>query len=237
MRDGGWRVSVVMPAYNEGAGIAAAAREAHDALSAFAADFEVLVVDDGSRDDTAERVAEVSRQLPRVRLLRHAGNRGYGAALRTGFEAARYERVAFTDADAQFDLADLGRLLTLSEQAPVVVGYRVDRQDPWRRRFFSWGYNTLVRTLLNTGVRDVDCALKVFDRAALTGLLPESRNFFVNTEMLTKARALGLDVIEAGVRHRRRAHGESKVRLDDIPKTLRTLIPFWWRTRVMPAGV
>ena len=87
---------------------------------------------------------------PHTRLLRHETNRGYGAALRTGFEAARFDLVAFTDADCQFDLTDLDTLAALAAEYPIVAGYRVDRKDPWRRRFFSWGYNRLARTLLGT---------------------------------------------------------------------------------------
>src|SRR5205823_10330233 len=138
---------------------------------------------------------------PRVRLLSHPHNRGYGAALRTGFEAARLDRVAFTDADCQFHLDDLAALLALTARVPLAVGYRVNRQDPWRRRFYSWGYNVLVRWLVGTRVRDCDCALKVFRREALANLLPESRGFFVNTEMLTRARQLGYEVAEVPVRH------------------------------------
>ncbi|HEY1377984.1 MAG TPA: glycosyltransferase [Gemmataceae bacterium] len=223
-------LSLILPAYNEAAGIAAAVAEADAALARFCPDYEILVVDDGSSDGTAAAVAAAA--LPRVRLLRHAANRGYGAALRTGFEAARGDLVAFTDADGQFDLADLERLVYLIGPAPVAVGYRERRQDPWRRRFFSWGYNHLARRLVGTGVRDCDCALKVFRRDALLRLLPESTHFFVNTEMLARARQLGLAVAEAGVRHRPRRHGASKVSLADIPRTLGVLLPFWW-TRVL----
>src|SRR6185503_3446550 len=146
--------------------------EACAALPEVARRFEIIVVDDGSHDATAARVREAMRELPPVRLLRHETNRGYGAALRTGFDAARFERVAFTDADCQFHLADLAPLLRLTEDHPIAVGYRVDRQDPWPRRFFSWGYNTLTRALLGTRVRDCDCALKVFRRESLLRLLP-----------------------------------------------------------------
>ncbi|VTS04740.1 glycosyltransferase family 2 protein [Tuwongella immobilis] len=229
-----WQVSLVMPAYNEEAGIAVSVREAHAAISQYCDNFEILVVDDGSRDATAATVLDLADDLPEVRLIQLPGNQGYGAALRTGFEAALFDRVAFTDADAQFDLADLGRLLSLSNQAPIVVGYRVDRQDPWRRRFFSWGYNRLIRLLLGTHVRDVDCALKVFDRNTLMRILPQARNFFVNTEMLSMAQKLGIRVLESGVRHRHRRHGTSKVSLSDIPKTLAKLLPFWYRERICP---
>jgi dolichol-phosphate mannosyltransferase len=228
-------LSLVLPAYNEAEGIAPAVAEADAALGQFADDYEILVVDDGSRDDTAAIVAGLMREQSRVRLLRHDQNRGYGAALRTGFEAALGERVAFTDADGQFDLAELARLVAASSRTPIVVGYRVGRKDPWLRRFFSWGYNQIVRRLIGTGVRDCDCALKVFRRDALRNLLPESTHFFVNTEMLARARQSGLPVAEIGVTHRPRRHGQSKVSLGDIPRTLAVLLPFWW-SKVLFAG-
>jgi dolichol-phosphate mannosyltransferase len=225
-------ISLVIPAFNEAAVIARAVAEAETALVAHFEQFELLVVDDGSSDATAAEVRRVLPSSPHTRLLQHAVNRGYGAALRTGFEAARFELVAFTDADCQFDLADLARLVRLTDEVPVVVGYRADRKDPWKRRFLSWGYNVLARTLLGTRVRDVDCALKVFRREVLAGLLPEARGFFVNTEMMTRARQLNLEVAELAVTHRPRAGGASKVSLREVPRTARTLLNFWWRAVV-----
>ncbi len=223
-----WQLSLVMPAYNEEAGIELAVAEAREALAGLADDHEILVVDDGSGDRTAERVRDLAALHSTVRLIRHATNRGYGAALRTGFEAARFPLVAFTDADGQFFLDDLDRLLPLTRRYPIVAGRRLDRQDPWRRRFFSWGYNKLVRFLLGTGVRDCDCALKVFRRDVLAFLRPETNGFFVNAEMLCRANRLGLAVAEVDVRHRPRRHGSSKVSLVDIPRTLGKLLPYWW---------
>jgi 4-amino-4-deoxy-L-arabinose transferase-like glycosyltransferase len=230
------RLSLVIPAYNEAAGIRQAVAEADAALSELTPDYEILVVDDGSRDGTSALVAEETARRPHVHLLRHAVNQGYGAALRTGFAAARFERVAFTDADCQFHLADLGGLLDLAEAHSIAVGYRIDRQDPVRRRFLSWGYNTLVRGLLGTRVRDCDCALKVFQKRVVASLLPDTTGFFVNTEMLTRARQLGYSVAETGVRHRPRLKGKSTVSLGDVPRTLGALLPFWW-SRVLFAGV
>lgn len=227
-------LSLVIPAYNEEAGIRQSVAEADDALAQLGLTYEIVVVDDGSNDGTAAAVEDIVRTRPCVRLVRHAVNRGYGAALRSGFAAARFDYVAFTDADSQFDLADLSRLLPLAEKNPLAVGYRIDRQDPWLRRFCSWGYNVLVRWLLGTRVRDCDCALKVFQRSALAGLLPQTPGFFVNTEMLTRARLLGYAVAEAGVRHRPRRHGTSKVSLADVPRTLHALIPFWWSEVMAP---
>ncbi len=227
-------LSLIIPAYNEEAGIRSAVQEADRALSELTRDYEILVVDDGSCDDTARIVAAEARHLPHVRFIRHAEHRGYGAALRTGLDAARCDRIAFTDADRQFHLADLAALVSLTEHAPLAVGYRVHRQDPWHRRFFSWGYNVLVRTLLGTRVRDCDCALKVFRREVVPDLLPQTDGFFVNTEMLARARQLGYEVAETPVRHRPRLLGTSKVSLRDIPRTLRSLLPFWWSRVLFP---
>jgi dolichol-phosphate mannosyltransferase len=222
------RISLVLPAFNEAAVIGRAVTEAEAALAGRFAGYEVIVVDDGSTDGTAAEVQRLLPVAPHTRLLRHATNRGYGVALRTGFEAARFPLVAFTDADCQFDLADLAVLAPLAAEYDIVAGYRVDRKDPWRRRFLSRGYNLLTRTLVGTRVRDVDCALKVFRRTALAHLLPESRGFFVNTEMLTRARQLGLIVTERPVSHRPRLGGDSKVSLWEVPRTFRTLVGFWW---------
>ena len=222
------RISLILPAFNEAVVIGRAVAEAEAALVGRFAAFEVIVVDDGSCDGTAAVVERMRPDAPHTRLLRHGTNRGYGAALRTGFEAARFPLVAFTDADCQFDLTELADLAALTADHDIAAGYRADRKDPWRRRFLSRGYNLLTRTLLGTGVRDVDCALKVFRRAALAQLYPESRGFFVNTEMLTRARRLGLTVAERPVTHRPRAGGDSKVSLWEVPRTFRTLVGFWW---------
>jgi dolichol-phosphate mannosyltransferase len=233
----GWELSLVIPAYNEEAGIAEALVEADTALAGIARDYEILIVDDGSADATSEIVLAASKERPNVRLLRHAENRGYGAALRTGFRAARFDRIAFTDADCQFDLTDLARLVPLTDNVPIAVGIRANRQDPWRRKFYSWGYNVLVRRLLGTRVRDCDCALKVFRRHAIMNILPRTNGFFVNAEMLTYARLCGYAVAETPVTHRPRVRGVSTVRVSDIPKTLRQLVPFWWSQVVVGRGV
>ncbi|MSQ92969.1 MAG: glycosyltransferase [Gemmataceae bacterium] len=227
-------LSLILPAYNEEAGIAQAVAEADEALRRLGVTYEIIVVDDGSSDRTSALVEEATCTQGCVRLVRHDVNRGYGAALRTGFAAARGQRIAFTDADCQFHLDDLALLLPLTEQNPIAVGYRVDRQDSWLRKFYSRGYNLLARCLLGTRVRDIDCALKVFRRDALAKILPDTAGFFVNTEMLTKARAHHLAVAEVAVRHRPRQRGESKVSLGDIPRTLNALLPFWWMKVMFP---
>ena len=227
------RMSLIMPAYNEEPGIQVAIAEAYEALCASDFDYEIIIVDDGSTDKTAEKVRECADFMSKIRLIRHDRNHGYGAALRTGFINARFEHVAFTDADAQFNLADLERLLALLPDNDIIVGRRRDRKDPLLRRFFSWGYNRLVRALLQTGVHDCDCALKLFHRASLLKILPKSNGFFVNAEMLCQARLQGMRIAEVDVQHRPRRAGTSSVSLLDIPRTLSVLIPFWWSAMVV----
>ncbi|HUR55824.1 MAG TPA: glycosyltransferase family 2 protein, partial [Gemmataceae bacterium] len=126
-------LSLVIPAYNEADVIATAVEEADAALGELFEPYEILVVDDGSSDDTAAIVERLAVAFPSVRLLRHQANHGYGAALRTGFETAAFDRIAFTDADCQFDLTDLAKMVPLADEFPIVAGYRIGRKDPWRR--------------------------------------------------------------------------------------------------------
>ncbi len=131
--------------------------------------------------------------------FRTAKNRGYGAALRTGFQAATKPWIGFSDADCQFDLRELKRLTLLLQDGDIACGYRIDRQDNWLRILYSRVYNVLVGTLLGTGVRDCDCALKLFRRETMRTVMHETDGFLVNAEMLTKARLQNKKVIEVGV--------------------------------------
>lgn len=228
-------LALVIPAWNEEAAIGQAIQQAEAALASLTTNYEIIVVDDGSSDRTAEVVRAEVASNPHIRLVQHAQNLGYGAALRSGFRAATRELVAFTDADCQFDLHELEYMLPLARHYDITCGYRIDRQDSTRRRFFSWGYNTLVSLLLGSPVRDLDCALKIFRRAPLQDILPECDDFFVNAEMLTRARLRGLSVVEVGVHHRPRVAGHSTVSLAAIPRTLATLLPFWWSRILFPA--
>jgi dolichol-phosphate mannosyltransferase len=228
-------LSLVLPAYNESDAIAHSVRDAAAALDQIGIPYEVIVVDDGSRDDTAAVARNAAVDLPHVRVISLGKNVGYGGALRAGFEAARHGFLAFTDADGQFDLSELTRLLALVEKSDLVCGYRIDRKDPWRRKFYSRGYNLIVRNLLGTRVRDCDCALKIFRKEQILAMDLQSKGFFINSEILTKARLAGLSVIEVGVTHLPRLRGESKVSILHIPPVLQTLLRFWWTTVMFPA--
>lgn len=201
-------LSIVLPAFNESANVAEAVGGAVSALGALVRDWEVVVVDDGSSDDTAARVEDWSERESRVRLVRHSRNRGYGAALRSGFRAARKDHVFFTDSDLQFDLGELGLLLPHTRRFDIVAGYRQQRQDPWNRRLNAWAWGRLVDTVFDVGVRDVNCAFKVFRREVLDRISIRSDGAFVNTEILAKARAQGYSVRQVPVTHFPRTLGE-----------------------------
>ncbi len=161
-------VSIVLPAFNEEANIEQAVAEATATAERLFAEHEVIVVDDGSARRAPRRsCARSPASDPRVRLISHGRNRGYGEALRTGFLASRLDFVFFTDADLQFDMNELERFLPYAGTVDVVAGYRVNRQDPLARRPMAYAWNLLVRVLFYVPVRDIDCAFKLFDRRVL----------------------------------------------------------------------
>lgn len=221
-------LSLILPAHNEEEVITQAIVEACDALASLGVPHEIIIVDDGSRDDTARVARAAAANRPQVRVISLERNVGYAEALRSGFRAARHELVSFTDADCQFDLHDLGKLLELSRTCDVACGERIARQDPWRRKVYSKGFNMLARALLGTQVRDCDCALKVFRRDWVNSSNLHCQGFFFNAELLCRARQAGLKIGEVGVTHRPRPGGESKVSIWHIPPVLQTLVRFWW---------
>lgn len=199
----------MLPARDEAASVGAMVGDARAALERWEGGGEVLVVDDGSRDATAAEVRAAAAGDARVRLLGHPAPRGYGAALRTGFAAARGGWVCFTDADRQFDLRELPLLEAWAGLAPLVVGYRARRRDPWGRRLCGWGWSRVCGLALGTGVRDVDCAFKLVRRDLLHALPLRSAGAAVNAELLARARRAGVPVIEVGVSHRPRRAGRA----------------------------
>ena len=201
-------LSVVLPAFNEAANIDEAIEGTMAALQSSVRDWEVLVVDDGSSDNTAERAETWAGRDARIRLVRHAVNRGYGAALRSGFRAARLDHVFFTDSDLQFDLSELPMLLPHTRRFDIVAGYRHQRRDPWNRRLNAWAWGRLVDAVFDVRVRDVNCAFKIFRREVLDRIVIRSDGAFVNTEILAKARAQGYRVMQVPVTHYPRTLGE-----------------------------
>ncbi len=202
-------LSYFFPAHNEADNLRGLVEEALAALPHLAETFEVIVVDDGSRDETPRIADELAAGDARVRVVHHAHNRGYGAALRSGFAAASHDLIAFTDGDRQFRVEDLGRLLDrlAAGGVDVVAGYRIKRADPLVRTLYARAYRLANLVLFGLRVRDVDCACKVFRRDALAGISVESNGAFFSAELLIKLRRAGRRVVEVGVPHYPRTAG------------------------------
>jgi glycosyltransferase involved in cell wall biosynthesis len=203
-------VSFVLPAFNEEENIVTAIESTVAVASAHCSEYEIVVVDDGSSDRTAELVLMAATRHPEVRLLRHPTNLGYGQALRSGFADARLEFVFYTDSDNQFDMNEFPLLLGWADQADVVAGYRKVRQDPAMRRANAWAWNRLVRALFFVPVRDVDCAFKIYRRASLATIEVESRGAMIDTEIMVKLARRGSTIIEVGVTHLPRTAGTAR---------------------------
>jgi glycosyltransferase involved in cell wall biosynthesis len=202
-------LSYFFPAHNESANLRGLVEEALATLPGLAERFEILIVDDGSRDDTPAIADALAAAHPEVRAVHHPTNLGYGAALRSGFAAARFENLAFTDGDRQFKVADLGRLIErfAAGDADAVVGFRIKRADPLVRTLYARAYRLANRIFFGLKVRDVDCACKLFSRAALEGLNVESGGAFFSAELLIKLGARGRRIAEVGVPHYPRTAG------------------------------
>ncbi len=205
------RLSYFFPAHNEEANLEALVEEALQTLPAIADTFEIIAVDDGSKDRTGEIADRLAAAHPDVvRVVHHMPNRGYGGALRSGFEASRYELLAFTDGDRQFRVADIGRLTARMAQADhpdVVVGYRIRRADPLVRIVYARTYKLANRIFFGLRVTDVDCACKLFRREALEGIRVTSGGAFFSAELLNRIRLAGRSIAQVGVPHYARTAG------------------------------
>jgi glycosyltransferase involved in cell wall biosynthesis len=204
-------LSFFFPAHDEEANLAALVEEALVALPELADSFEIVIVDDGSRDATPRLADELQAAHPEVvRAVHHRTNLGYGAALKTGFRSARYDLVAFTDGDRQFRVVDLARLtarLAKPDAPDAVVGFRIKRADPPLRTVYARLYRLANRIFFGLRVRDVDCACKLFRRAALEGVRVESGGAFFSAELLVKLLRRGRRIVEVGVPHYPRTAG------------------------------
>jgi len=202
-------LSVVLPAFNEEANIEDVVRKCAAYLSERVPEYELLVVDDGSRDRTGPIIDGLVKEFSRLRPLHHPQNRGYGAALRTGFDAAVKRFVFYMDGDGQFDIHDLDLLLPLAtDDDHIVTGFRIERRDPFVRRlnaklFGGW----LVRVMLNVRVRDLNCAFKLIPKKVLNAITLESTGALINAELYGRAVRKHFGIKEVGVHHYPRSAG------------------------------
>jgi glycosyltransferase involved in cell wall biosynthesis len=231
--------SLVLPAHNEAENIEPVVRRALDVLPRYFDSFEIIIVDDGSKDQTGVIIDQLAAEDPRVRAIHHAKNRGYGGALTSGFKASTGDHVMFMDSDRQFDIADLELLYPFIPTHEIVAGFRMMRQDELHRRIFAETFNLVVRVLFGVHLRDIDCAFKVFDGDLIRSLELSSPGALINAEIQAKARRQGANLQQVGVRHFPRIAGEAtggNPRV--IVRAMKETVVLWWRMRTYqpPAG-
>ncbi|MFN3326248.1 MAG: glycosyltransferase family 2 protein [Bryobacteraceae bacterium] len=233
-------ISVFFPAFNDAPSLPGLVGRAFEVLQSAADDFEVIVVNDGSRDRTGEVLVELQRiHGPRLRVVTHPKNRGYGGALRSGFEAARKEIVFYTDGDGQYDVGELPKLLALMRPGVGLVnGYKLQRNDPWHRIWIGNVYNRFARFLFGIRIRDVDCDFRLIRRDLIEAIHLTSTSGTICVELVRKLELSGCEVAEVGVRHYPRLHGRSQFfRVRSLLRTFAQLTRLWFRLVVVPIFV
>ena len=218
-------ISFVIPAYNEQDNIKKIADSAFNFLVNNFKDFEIIIVDDGSRDNTQEICHELMlKYKDKLFVLRHAANRGYGAALRTGLFSSKKDLVFYTDADSQFDVNEIGNFMKSIDNHDIVIGYRMNRKDNFIRKSCAYIYNRLIFVLFGLDVKDIDCSFKLFKKSSLQLLSIDTDEFFVDTELLLKSRLQNFKIKEIGVTHLPRIAGKSSVKIRHVFSTIRDII-------------
>jgi glycosyltransferase involved in cell wall biosynthesis len=223
-------LSVFFPAYNDAPSLPKLIGNTFDVLREHVQDYEVIVVNDGSHDNTAEVLEQLrQRYAPRMRVITHAENRGYGGALRSGFAAASKEYVFYTDGDGQYDVLELPKLLErMGSDVGLVNGYKLERNDPRHRIFIGNAYNTLARFLFRVRIRDIDCDYRLIRRDLLDAIHLTSTSGTICVELVRKLELLPVRVVEVGVHHYPRMHGRSQFfRVRSLARTFSQLLRLW----------
>jgi glycosyltransferase involved in cell wall biosynthesis len=229
-------LSVFFPAYNDAPSLPGLLRKTFEVLESHVEDYEVIVVNDGSRDNTAEVLDELRRAYaPYMRVITHPENRGYGGALRSGLGAAKKEYVFYTDGDGQYDVGELPLLLALAGPATGLVnGFKLMRQDPLHRIWIGSTYNFCARLLFRIRIRDIDCDYRLIRRALLDKFKLTSTSGTICVELVRKLELSGCEVKEVGVHHYPRLHGRSQFfRVRSLAVTFFQLLRLWVRLVVL----
>jgi glycosyltransferase involved in cell wall biosynthesis len=227
---------VFFPAYNDAPSLPGLLAKTFATLEAHVADYEAIVVNDGSRDETAAVLERLGGLYgPRLRVVTHPQNRGYGGALRSGFEAATKEFIFYTDGDSQYDVGELPRLLDLvGPETGLVNGYKLERHDPLHRIWIGKTYNFCARLLFRIRIRDIDCDYRLIRRALLERIRLTSTSGTICVELVRKLEMTGCEVVETGVHHYPRLYGRSQFfRVRSLATTLHELARLWVRVVVL----
>jgi glycosyltransferase involved in cell wall biosynthesis len=225
-------VSVFLPCHNEEGNIERVTAALEAELPRIADQYEIIVVDDGSRDRTGATADALAAANPRLKVIHHQVNRGYGAAVISGIRACTQPWVVLCDGDGQFDAADIGRLAARVPECDAVVGYRVNRADPAMRRINGQAWTILMRLLLDIRIRDIDCGLKLLRRDLLEGIDLQARGAMISAELMANLAGRGARICEVDVHHLPRTSGEqSGASLKVIVRAFRELLLLYGRLR------
>ena len=230
-------LSVFFPAYNDAPSLPALIHKAFAVLTAYSVDYEVIIINDGSHDNTEEILpALVYKYAPRLHVITHPRNLGYGQALRSGFAAATKNLVFYTDGDGQYDVGELPNLLAeMRASVGLVNGYKLERNDPWHRICIGNVYNNFARYMFGIELRDVDCDFRLIRRNLLDEINLSSTSGTICVELVRKLELTGCGVAEVGVHHYPRLHGRSQFfRVKSLAVTLTQLVRLWWRLVLIP---
>ncbi len=201
-------ISVFFPCYNEEGNVARTVEKARGVLDQLGADYELIIVNDGSSDDTARIAEKIAAENPTVKVVHHAANLGYGAALQSGFKAASKNLIFYTDGDGQFDFAEMPPLLDLIQEHDIVSCYRLNRRDSILRKFNGWCWTKLVCLLFGLKIRDIDCAFKLYKSEVFDGMPLTSTGALIDAEILARAARKGYTITQRGVHHLPRTAGK-----------------------------
>jgi glycosyltransferase involved in cell wall biosynthesis len=229
-------ISVFFPAYNDGGTIGSMVTEAIATLKRLTDDYEVIVVNDGSSDNTQEVLGELEQVYPQLRVIGHTKNRGYGGALRSGFAAANKDLIFYTDGDAQYDVRELASLLeALDSDVDWVNGYKIARSDTWYRLVIGRVYQHVVRFMFDLEVQDPDCDFRLIRSEVFKHVQLESNSGVICVEMMRKLQVAGFAVAEVPVHHYHRTYGRSQFfNFRRIAHVGGSLLRLWWQLVVLP---
>lgn len=225
-------LSVFFPAYNDAPSLPRLIASTFAVLDPLVDDFEVIVVNDGSQDGTAAVLQQLQREYgPRLRVVTHPVNRGYGGALRSGFAAATNDFVFYTDGDGQYSMEDLPAFLdAVTPSTGLVNGYKRLRHDPWHRIWIGNIYNRFARALFRVRLRDIDCDFRLIRRSLMEEMELSSTSGTICVELVKKIEQSRTGVVELPVHHYPRLHGRSQFfRLRSLATTLSQLLRLHWQ--------
>lgn len=229
-------ISAFFPVLNEEANISSTVEKAVAVLKNVAEKYEVIIVNDGSQDNTETIAYELVKKNPNVRVISHQINLGYGTALRTGFYGTHYELIVYTDGDGQFDFTEVDKFLEAIKGADAVWGYRIKRMDPFMRILNAKGWKFLIWLFLGLAVKDVDCGFKMIRKSVLDKIPPleSTRGGMINAELLVRINKAGLGIRQVGVHHYpRKAGSPTGASPMVIATSIIELVKLWWKIRFM----